>query len=80
MTTIDGPILHAYMTVRELAAELRVHPRSIYRWASERTGPPRVQVGGRTLYRRAAVIEWLRAREVVQPRAPLCDPRAAASS
>lgn len=56
-------VLSGHMTQPELAAELRVSVDSLQRWHNQRIGPPRVKVGGRVYYRRAAVRAWLRDRE-----------------
>ena len=52
-----------YLLPAELARELDVSDRTLYRWHCERVGPPRVVVGRTILYRRAAVLEWLASRE-----------------
>jgi hypothetical protein len=53
-----------------LCAELKVTPRTLARWRTQRIGPPRVTVGRTILYRREAVLEWLASREeqLVKPR------------
>jgi predicted DNA-binding transcriptional regulator AlpA len=56
-------VLSEYMTPEELADELGICRRTLDRWHTSRTGPPRVTVGRRPLYRREAVTEWLRSRE-----------------
>lgn len=53
-------LLSEYLTKAEFAAQLRRSIRSVDRWALDGNGPPCVRVGRRTLYRRAAVLEWLR--------------------
>jgi hypothetical protein len=58
-----GTILAEYMTPEELAGELGVCKRTLDRWHASRSGPPRVTVGRRPLYRRDAVAQWLRKRE-----------------
>lgn len=58
-----GTVLAEYMTPEELATELRVCKRTLDRWHACRTGPPRVTIGRRPLYRREAVAQWLRKRE-----------------
>lgn len=52
------------LTVDELACELRVNRRTLDRWHRLRIGPPRVRVAGLVRYRRVAVEEWLKKREV----------------
>jgi helix-turn-helix protein len=56
-------ILSEYLTKAELAAQLHRSVRSVDRWALTGGGPPCVRIGRRTLYRRAAVVEWLRGLE-----------------
>jgi predicted DNA-binding transcriptional regulator AlpA len=62
---LDG----AYLTRSELAAELGVSERTIWRWDNARVGPPRTTLGRRILYRREGVTKWLKDREVPQVRA-----------
>jgi hypothetical protein len=63
LDTLGRPILSEYMTPEELARELRVCKRTLDRWHAGRTGPPRITVGRKPLYRRAAVAQWLLKRE-----------------
>jgi hypothetical protein len=56
-------ILGEYIASTELADELGICERTLARWHRARIGPPRVAIGRRILYRRAAVAEWLRKRE-----------------
>jgi predicted DNA-binding transcriptional regulator AlpA len=51
------------LTAEELAAELRIHRRTLDRWVRLRLGPPRVKVGKVVRYRRGAIAEWLMKRE-----------------
>jgi predicted DNA-binding transcriptional regulator AlpA len=57
-----------YLTRPELAAELGVSERTIWRWDNARVGPPRTALGRRVIYRREGVTQWLRGREVEQSR------------
>jgi excisionase family DNA binding protein len=52
-----------YITPKELAQQLGKSLRTLYRWDELRIGPPRVVVGKLILYRREAVMAWLRSRE-----------------
>jgi Helix-turn-helix domain len=61
-------ILNEYLTKAELAAQLHRSIRSVDRWALSGDGPPYIRIGRRTLYRRAAVIEWLRGLEMAPGR------------
>jgi hypothetical protein len=58
-----GTVLSEYMTPEELADELGICKRTLDRWHASRSGPPRVTIGRRPLYRREGVAEWLRNRE-----------------
>src|SRR5215470_16390625 len=57
------PILKAFFSKEELAAELRRNPRTLDRWDALGMGPPRTHVGRKVLYRRASVQKWLVAQE-----------------
>jgi predicted DNA-binding transcriptional regulator AlpA len=48
-----------FLTPEELCKELRIHPRTLFRFHSFGTAPPRIKVGRKTLYSRHSVIEWL---------------------
>ena len=56
-------VLSEYMTPEELAGELGICKRTLDRWHSSRSGPPRCYVGRRPMYRRESVSQWLRKRE-----------------
>jgi excisionase family DNA binding protein len=56
-------LLDDYLTCDELAAELRVSPRTVKRWQAAPDGLPYTEMGGRVLYRRASVRAWLESRE-----------------
>lgn len=59
----DGSVLSEWLTAAELAAELNVSKDTLQRWQNARIGPPRIKVGGKALYRRDSVREWLRQKE-----------------
>lgn len=59
-----GAILQDYITRAELAAELRINPRTLIRWQRQGQGPAVTTIGKRPLYRRSTVAAWLAAREV----------------
>jgi hypothetical protein len=59
----ENSILSEYLTKAELAAQLHRSIRSLDRWALTGDGPPCIRIGRRSLYRRAAVVEWLRSLE-----------------
>jgi excisionase family DNA binding protein len=58
-----GTVLSEYMTPEELASELGICKKTLDRWHAGRSGPPRITIGRRPLYRREAVVQWLRKRE-----------------
>jgi Helix-turn-helix domain len=53
----------AYFTEQEVAELLRTTKRSLLRGRVRGDGPPFVKFGRKLLYRRAALIDWLAARE-----------------
>ncbi|PSH02715.1 MAG: hypothetical protein CXZ00_16015 [Acidobacteria bacterium] len=64
----ENSILSEYLTKAELAAQLDRSIRSVDRWTLTGYGPPCVRIGRRSLYRRAAVVEWLRSLETTPGR------------
>lgn len=56
-------LMSAYISRGDLASDLGVGTETMSRWASARTGPPFIRIGGRVMYRRQAVADWLVARE-----------------
>ncbi len=64
-TSSKGILSEGYLTTPDLAAELGRSTRTLDRWALTGDGPPRTRIGRKTLYRRDAVIAWLRSRETV---------------
>jgi len=68
METGTENILSEYLTKAELATQLHRSIRSVDRWALTGDGPPCVRIGRKTLYRRAAVVEWLRGLEITPGR------------
>ena len=67
-TESGNSILSEYLTKAELAAQLRRSTRSVDRWALTGYGPPHIRIGRRSLYRRAALVEWLRSLEITPGR------------
>lgn len=57
-TTTTDP----WLTIEEVAAELRLERRSLYDWRVRKVGPPAVKVGRRLLYRRSELERWLAAQ------------------
>lgn len=53
------PLLAGYLTRDEVARQLKVNPRTISRYSDQPDGLPFLRVGGRLLYRRDDVREFL---------------------
>jgi hypothetical protein len=61
-----------YLDVKEAGAYIRIAPGTLKNWRSRGLGPPYVKVGGRTVYHRPDLDEWMLARLVVPaPRQPV---------
>jgi len=57
-------LLDGYYTKEQLAEQLKRSTRTLDRWDALQVGPPVTKLaGGRRLYARASVVEWLRAQE-----------------
>lgn len=52
-------------TKQQIAKGIHVSSRTLDRLHAKRLGPPRVHVGRRILYRKAAVLEWLGQQEEI---------------
>jgi hypothetical protein len=48
---------------RTLAAGIGRDERTLIRWDEAGVGPPKIQLGNKTIYLRSSVIEWLKSRE-----------------
>lgn len=48
-----------YLTTKEAAALLRVHPGTLSNWRGENRGPSYLSMGGRILYSHAALEAWV---------------------
>jgi DNA-binding transcriptional MerR regulator len=57
------PLLSGYFTQQQVAAELKVSPRTVDRWRRLGEGPPITRLGRRLLYRKSSLEAWLCARE-----------------
>ena len=57
-------VLIDYLTKNQLAAQINKSPRTLDRLHQAGEGPPRTKIGRTTLYRRDAVIAWLRSHEL----------------
>jgi Helix-turn-helix domain len=62
-STVHASILSEVIPEKQLARELTVHYKTLRRWHAERAGPPRITIGRRLFYSRAAVLEWLEKRQ-----------------
>jgi excisionase family DNA binding protein len=63
----------ALATVGEVAAFLRVPPKTVYQWRYSRLGPPAYRVGRHLRFRWEDVDEWL-AERGDEPQRPVCRP------
>jgi len=61
--TSQPPLLAGWISRADLAVELDVSVDTMARWETTRTGPKQIKVGRRVLYRRAAVLDWLKSLE-----------------
>jgi hypothetical protein len=59
----ESTIAVEYFKPEELATMLGRDKRTLERWEAQRIGPPRTVIGKLVLYRKTAVMEWLRSRE-----------------
>jgi excisionase family DNA binding protein len=51
-----------WLTLDQVAAELKISRESLYRWRRRGTGPPSIRLpGGTVRIRRSALTAWLRA-------------------
>jgi predicted DNA-binding transcriptional regulator AlpA len=58
-----SPLLADYLTKPQLARELHRTIRTLDRLLLHGDGPPSVRIGKQVLFRREAVLQWLRERE-----------------
>jgi len=70
--TAPSSVLSGYLTKTQLAEQLGRSVRTLDRMALSGDGPPRTKIGRTTLYRREAVLDWLRTREVPAARPNSC--------
>jgi len=59
MTDNNGGLLDYYDSQEELAEQLNLTPRSLQRWARQRTGPPITYIGRIPYYRKASTRAWM---------------------
>lgn len=56
-------ILDGYLTRDELAAQLNVTTRTLWRWQNQPDGLPHTRIGNQLYYRIESVRSWISARE-----------------
>ncbi|WP_409562171.1 helix-turn-helix domain-containing protein [Hyphomicrobium sp. B1] len=65
--TSDGRNLPVYLTTAEVAAMIRIKPRTLEDWRLDGKGPPATKLGkgnvARVVYRLEAVLQWLKDHE-----------------
>lgn len=59
-----APVLREYLSDKQLAAELKVSPRTLARWRRLREGPAITRIGRKIVYNRRAVTAWLASQEM----------------
>ena len=60
---LDVGVLNDYVSREELAKQLGVSERTLFRWFRDRRGLPRTKIGHLILYRVSAVRAWLETYE-----------------
>lgn len=60
----DHPALPPVMTGAEVAAFLRISPKTLANWRSLGQGPGSFRLGGRVAYRAEVVLDWARQQEI----------------
>jgi len=53
------PLLAGYLTAQQLADELGVDIRTIWRWRWARKAPPAYKLGGRLMFKKSEVEDWV---------------------
>lgn len=62
---------NGYLRVDEAARYVGMRPASLYCYRSRGTGPRSLKVGGRVLYRRADLDEWVERHAAVRDGGPI---------
>jgi len=57
-------LLSDWINREDLAQQLSVTTDTLARWATQGSGPPRIRIGRRVLYRRSSVEKWLSEMEM----------------
>lgn len=63
-------ILADFIAESEVATQLQTTVRTLRGWRKQRKGPLFIKVGGKILYRRGAILDWLAAVEARSVGAP----------
>lgn len=56
-----------FLTESQVSEILGLKAATLRNWSAARKGPPRISVGRKILYRRAALVAWLESREARLP-------------
>jgi predicted DNA-binding transcriptional regulator AlpA len=56
--------LSDWISREDLAGQLLVTTDTLARWATKGSGPPRIRIGRRVLYRKSSVEKWLSEMEM----------------
>ncbi|HEY2860102.1 MAG TPA: helix-turn-helix domain-containing protein [Terracidiphilus sp.] len=56
-----------YYDFASTLAMLGIHERTYHRWEARGDAPPRTAIGKTLLFRKSALVEWLRSREESTP-------------
>jgi len=56
-------LLEDFIDRSQLMADFKVTSRTINRYENQPNGLPNIVIGGRKLYRRSAVIDWVKSKE-----------------
>ena len=56
-------LLSDYLTETELAGALHMTVRGLQLWRAKRQGPAWTKLGRKVVYRRGAVVDWMKAQE-----------------
>jgi len=57
-------LLSDWISRDDLAKQLSVTTDTLARWVTQGSGPPRIRIGRRVLYRRSSVEKWLSEMEM----------------
>ena len=69
-----------YLDARDVAAILKVSPKSVFRWAAQDPTMPALRIGGTVRFPRERLLRWLRDREQGHPTRGRVRPPSAATT